>query len=854
VITVALRGLAGRKLRASLTAFAIILGVAMVSGTFVLTDTIKRAFNSISTQAYQNSDAVITGKVAFKNTDSSTENAPSFPANVLTKVRALPDVEAAEGSIADEAKFVGHDGKVITSTGAPNLAFSVDPKSDQRFNPLDLVSGSWPNAPDQVAMDRATASDNDFKVGDTVGIATQGPVRPFQISGIVKFSDISIGGATIAVFDTPTAQRLFGKRGEYDVIRVDGKAGVSTSKLLSQIRPLLPPTAQVKSATEQVDDDASETSGFTSFLQYFLLAFGGVALFVGSFVIANTLSITIAQRMRELATLRTLGATRRQVRRSVLLESLIVGVLASLAGLFLGLALAKFLNWLFVKFGIDLPTTGTVFKTRTIIVALIVGIGVTLLASLRPAFRATRVPPIAAVREGAVLPPSRLARFGLVTSLIVLALGVALLLYGVFASGIPAGTRILALLIGMLLLFFGVALNAPRVIRPLAYALGWPGTQIGGSAGELARRNAMRNPGRTASTAAALMIGLALVTFVGILGAGLRASFNDAVDKLFVADYALTAQNGFDPFTIEADPVVARQPDVEVVSPIREGDGRAFGKTIFVTAVDKNMSKVVDADWYRGNDSVPARLGRNGAFVEKDYAKDHHLSIGSPIRVETPTARLLNLHIVGIYKSPKGGSPFGDVTFSTPTYDANYSQKRNLMTLINTKGGVDDANTEQLKSAVAGFPDAKLQTRDQFKKNQGQFIDRLLNLLYVLLGLSILVSVFGIVNTLVLTVFERTRELGMLRAVGMTRRQVRQMIRHESVVTALIGAAFGLVLGFFLAAIVTTALSDEGVVFAVPYLSLVIFVIAAIIVGVLAAILPARRASRIRVLQALQYE
>ncbi len=854
MITVALRGLAGRKLRASLTAFAIILGVAMVSGTFVLTDTIKNAFNSISTQAYQNSDAVITGKVAFKNTDSSTENAPSFPASVLTKVRALPDVEAAEGSVADEAKFVGHDGKVITSTGAPNLAFSVDPKSDQRFNPLDLVSGSWPSGPDQVAMDRATASDNDFKVGDTVGLATQGPVRPFRISGIVKFSDISIGGATIAVFDIPTAQRLFGKPGELDVIRVDGKAGVSTSKLVSEIRPLLPPTAQVKSATAQADDDASETSGFTDFLQYFLLAFGGVALFVGSFVIANTLSITIAQRMRELATLRTLGATRRQVRRSVLLESLIVGVLASLAGLFLGLALAKFLNWLFVKFGIDLPTTGTVFKTRTIIVALVVGIGVTLLASLRPAFRATRVPPIAAVREGAVLPPSRLARFGLVTSLIVLALGIALLFYGVFASGIPAGTRILALLIGVLLLFFGVALNAPRLISPLAYALGWPGTQIGGAAGELARRNAMRNPGRTASTAAALMIGLALVTFVGILGAGLRASFNDAVDKLFVADYALTAENGFDPFTIEADPVVARQPDVKVVSSIREGDGRAFGKTIFVTAVDKNMSEVVDADWYRGDDSVPAKLGKSGAFVEKDYAKDHHLSIGSPIRVETPTARLLNLHIVGIYESPKGGSPFGDVTFSTPTYDANYSQKRNLMTLINTKGGVNDSNTEQLKSAVSGFPDAKVQTRDQFKKNQGQFIDRLLNLLYVLLGLSILVSVFGIVNTLVLTVFERTRELGMLRAVGMTRRQVRQMIRHESVVTALIGAAFGLVLGFFLAGIVTTALSDEGIVFAVPYLSLVIFVIAAIIVGILAAILPARRASRIRVLQALQYE
>jgi putative ABC transport system permease protein len=384
--------------------------------------------------------------------------------------------------------------------------------------------------------------------------------------------------------------------------------------------------------------------------------------------------------------------------------------------------------------------------------------------------------------------------------------------------------------------------------------LGWPGTRIGGTPGTLARENAMRNPSRTASTASALMIGLALITFVAILGQGLRASFQDAVDKLFVANYAITAQNGFDPFTKEADSAAAVTPGVTAVSAIRSGDGKVFGNEILVTGVQPNLAKTVRMDWSQGTKSVPAELGRDGAFVDKDYAKDHDLSVGSLIPLETPTAKVLQLRVKGVFDPPKGGSPFGNVTISAATFDANYSKPQNIMTFINMKDGINDANTARLKLSVNAFPEAKIQTAEEFKDNQASIINKVLNILYGLLGLSVIISLFGVVNTLVLSVFERTRELGMLRAVGMTRRQVRSMIRHESIVTALIGGALGIAVGVFLAVLTTQALSDEGIVLAIPWLTLALFVVATIVAGILAAVLPARRASRLNVLEALQYE
>jgi putative ABC transport system permease protein len=855
MLGVTLKGLAGRKIRAVLTGLAIVLGVAMMSGTFVLTDTINNAFTSIFTQSYKNADAIISGKTAFRNDQGNGVNAPSFPQSVLAKVRALSDVKAAEGSVNDDrTQLVGTDGKVITTHGAPSLASSVDPTGDQRFNPLKLTQGRWPNGPDEIAIDTRVASHEHYSLGDTIGVEKRGPVQKFRVVGVVELPGVSIGSATIAVFDLPTAQKLLSRNGKLDLVRVQAKAGVSTAKLIDEIRPLLPSSAQVRDASAQVKEDKKSVNGFTSFIQNFLLAFAGIALFVGSFVIANTLSITIAQRVREFATLRTIGATRRQILRSVIVEALVIGIIGSVTGLFLGLVLAKGLNSVFVAVGIDLPTAGTVFATRTVVVCLIVGTLITLVASLRPALRATRVPPIAAVREGAELPPSRFARWTPVLSILTLTLGVLLLGYGVLAHGLSTPSRLFSLGAGILLLFFGVSANASRLVRPLASLLGWPATRIGGAAGGLARDNTMRNPKRTASTASALMIGLALVTFVAILGQGLRSSFESAVDDLFKGDYALTSENTFTPLTIDAEQAVRKAPNVTAVSGIRAGSARTFGSVENLTGADPELTKVIHLDWKEGSDSVPAQLGNDGAFVDDKFAKKHHLHVGSQISIETPTSKTLPLEVEGIFKLPKGGSPFGPVTISNSLFDANYVDPENEMAFLNIRGGVSEANTKALEQSTAGFADAKIQTSSQFKTNFEKPLNNILSLLYVLLALSVIVSLFGIVNTLVLTVFERTREIGMLRAVGLTRRQTRRMIRHESIVTSLIGAALGIVVGFFLAILVTHALSSEGVVFAVPYVSIVYFVIAAIVVGIVAAIWPARRAARLNVLEALQYE
>jgi putative ABC transport system permease protein len=856
MLAVALKGLAGRKLRASLIGLAIVLGVAMISGTYVLTDTINNGFNTIFKTSYKNADAVISGKAAFSNTNGNGAPNPTFSDSVLAKVQALPGVAFAEGSVSsDTVKLVGSDGKLISAGNAPSLGFSLDPKADMRFNPSKLVSGSWATGPKQVVIDKATAVKKHLKPGDRIGVQVYGPVERFQISGIAKYTaNVSLGGVTFAIFDQPTAQRLFEKVGQLDAIQVQSKAGVPSSKLVSEISPLLPSTATVRSSQAQVKEDKKSLGGFIDVIKYALLAFAGIAVFVGAFVIANTLGITIAQRMREFATLRTIGASRRQVLWSVLLEALIIGLIGSVVGLFLGLLLAKGLNRLFVAIGINLPQGATIFATRTIVVSLLVGTLITVLASLRPARRATRVPPIAAVREGSVLPPSRFARYGPTTSLVVLLVAIGLVSLGSLASGLGTAPRLLAIGLGVLLLFFGVSLNASRVVRPLSNVLGWPAREIGGAPGILARDNASRNPARTASTASALMIGLALVTFVALFAQGLRAPFEDAVNKLFVADYAITSSSSFAPISSSAGASLKGKPGVTLSSPIRAGSARFLGSVHDISAVDRNAPKVIHLDWKLGNDSVPSRLGTTGFFTDSDYAKSHHLRAGSAVVVQFPSGQKATVRLLGTYDKPKGGSPFGDVILSTKLFDSHYPRPQDQMVLINTPGGVSDANTQTLKNDARGFADAKVQTRDQFKKNFEKPINQLLNLLYVLLALSVVVSLLGIVNTLVLTVYERTREIGMLRAVGMTRAQVRMMIRYESIVTALMGAALGMAVGIFLALVITHALSSQGIVFAVPYLQLVYFVAAAIVVGVLAAVYPARHASRLNVLKALQYE
>ena len=843
---VALRGLAARKLRSALTAIAIVLGVAMVSGTLVLTDTIDRAFDSIFSSSYEQTDAVVSGKKLVEW--SQTGRAQISPA-VLARVRALPEVEAAAGTILDlsgdsnQAKILDREGAAIQGSN-PTFGLGVDP-GDERFNPFRLVEGGWASGPGEVVIDVGTADEQGFEVGDTVRVAGEGPVRSYELTGIVRFGDVdSLGGATIALFDVATARTVLGKSG-FDAVAVAAKDGVAQKELIDAIRAAIPATAEVKTGAEQAAADGQGVGEFVSFIRYFLLAFGGIALFVGAFVIFNTLSITVAQRTKELATLRTLGASRRQVLRSVVIEGTVLGVVASAIGLGLGVLLAKGLTALFRAVDLELPQSSTVFQTRTAVVAMLTGTLVTLAASVWPAVRATRIAPIAAVREGGIV-VKKPSRRSLVAGLAITALAAFGLVYGTLGSGVGTGVRILGIGLGVLGLFLGLAVVAPRLVRPLARVVGLPAARLGGAAGRLAQENAIRNPGRTAATAAALMIGLTLVSFVAVFGKALLESDESSLRKQLGTSHVITSQSGWDTMPLGAGQAAAQADGVVLSSSIRGDRAQKIGGgEVEVSGVDPaTIGRAYRFVWLEGSPASLAALAAGDAVVRE--GEGH---VGDRLSFLTPAGKRVDTVVRGVFeKHGDLDQLLGAVVLSQQAFDASFPRPGDLLTLVQAD------STAGLERALAAYPDAKLQTGDEFIASWTAWLSDVMNLFYVLLALSVIVSLFGMVNTLVLAVFERTRELGMLRAVGMTRRQARRMIRQESVITALIGAALGLPLGVGLAALVTQSLSEYGVSFALPVGTLAVFTVVAILAGMLAAIAPARRAARLNVLEALQYE
>jgi putative ABC transport system permease protein len=843
---VALKSISTHRLRTALTALAIVLGVAMVSGAYTLTDTMRGAADSLSTSAYKGTDAVVSAKTAFDLSDEDgLGSKPTVPASTLDQVRGVQGVERAVGSITDEARILDEKGDVI-GTG-PYFGAGIDPHSGG-LTPFRIKKGHFASGPGQVVIDAGTADKEGYHVGDRIRLQARGPQRTFEVAGVASFGDVdSLGSATFALFDVDAAQDLFAKQGRYDEILVAGDDGVR-----SRLAAELPGSVQVQTAEKQDRFTLDGLKEFVSFIQVFLLVFGGIAVFVGAFTIYNTLSITVAQRSRELALLRALGASRRQVLRSVVIEALLVGALASAVGLVAGLGLAKGLSSIFASIGLDLPQTDTVFATRTIVVSLAVGMIVTLIAGLGPALRATRVSPVTAMREGAEIPPTRIGRRAPVVAAVVGVLALGVLGLGLFGPGIDAEGRLALLAPGALLLFVAVALIAPRLVPRLASVLGRPGERIGGAAGALARRNAMRNPGRTAASAAALMIGIALVAFSAVLGAGMRESTKGALHDQVRGDYVLVGQDGWSAIDPDAVKAAATVPGVKVATGIVQDQARAFGKDAAVDGVDPaSISQVFGWDWKQGSDADVAGLGSGDAIVTDRFADKHDLSVGDRFAVTAPGGKRLGLEVSGVSK-PDRFNPLGlgDVTIARSEFESAFTAERERYGFL--KAG--DASRAALERTLAPFADVKLQTKAEFETDQSAWVDQILAIFYVLLALAVIVSLFGIVNTLALSVLERTRELGMLRAIGMTRRQARRMVRHESVVTALIGAVLGIAVGLFLAALATTALSGEGLRFALPVGSLIAFTVVAAVAGVLAAIGPARRASRLDVLRALQYE
>jgi putative ABC transport system permease protein len=849
--SVALKGLAARKVRALITVVMVVLGVALVAGTYILTDTINRSFDDIFTTALEGTDAVVTPKEVVAQ---ETSEPPPFSAALLSRVERVPGVAKAEGGIFSLVRITDAKGKPFGQGFAPQFAFSAASKP---FDTLTYVEGHPPRTSGEAAIDQSNAGREDIAIGDTIGVVGEEPLKRFRVVGINKLGDTSTGGSSSVTLTLPEAQRITDKAGKLDQISIAADPGVSPTELQRRVARVLPPTVQVETATENAQRETDEIGSDLSFLKIALLVFAGISVVVGAFLIFNIFSITVAQRIREFGLLRTLGASRPQILSAVLGEALVIGLVGAVLGLFAGLGFAAGINALFEAVGIDLPNAGLVFATRTVVVSLVLGVGVTLIAALTPALRATRVSPMAALLE-AELPDRR--RRGLATAIVAGLLGVggiAMLLVGLFGDPGSAGAAAGTMGAGAAAVLFSTSLYSPRLVKPLASVAGWPMERLRGLTGRLARENAMRKPGRTAVTSAALMLGLALVVFVTVFAAGLNRSIASAIDTNFEGDLTVQSTDGFSPIPNSIAREVSAVDGVGDVASIRFSYAKlsdTAGQQRISGVDPKTIGEVFNFDFTEGQPDAIAKLTPRQAVVDEAYAKSNDLELGDVLRVLTPTNQRLSFEIVAAVKDRTDF--LGSFVIDQAAMARGFGETRDTYVLVGIAAGADDEAVERrVKRLVSTrYPSAEALDQAELKQSQEQQINVLVNLIYALLSLAVIVSIFGIFNTLALSIHERTRELGMLRAVGMSRRQVRRMIRYEAVITALIGALLGTALGVLFAALISRPLADEGFELAYPVVQLVVILVLAALAGVVAAIVPARQASKLDVLDALAYE
>jgi putative ABC transport system permease protein len=859
MLQLVLRGFLQRKLRVALTAIAIVLGVALMAGTYILTDTINRSFAAIFQTASKGHDVVVSPAEQLGR-EVRSQTSPVTQA-MLETVRRTPGVAEAAGSIFTNGTFLDTHRKRVTSGFAPAFIASTVPARFESFRP---IAGSFPANSAQVAIDEATAERAGLHIGQQLIVAGSAATGRYTIVGVLRFGGgESFGGAGAALLIPQEAQRLVGQPGHFDQIDVAAARDVAPGQLRDRIRRELPATVDVRTGSEQASHDTSNLEHNLGGLRTFLLIFAYVALVVGAFIIFNTFSITVAQRTREFALLRTLGASRGQILRLVVYEGLLLGVIGAGLGLLVGIGVAPALDALFKAFGATLPDSGTVLETRTIVVSLLVGIGVTVLAGLPPALRATRVPPIAAMREGVQIPPRRLpTRKALVIRFLV-GLVIVAVLVAVGAAGVGV---VLAVVWALRAIRLAVRLRRGeerprrryRVVPALGHAIGtlvrWRGIT-----GRLAEENSIRQPGRTMVTAAALTVGLALVAFVSVLAASFKATINHAVDRSFAGNLIVENsqsgnEQGIPPGVAAA---VRKVPGVAEVTAVAFTVGRPSGSNSneAVSGVEPaSFGKAYRLEWKHGSQATLTGLVGTEAIVTDGFAESRHLAVGRAFTLLTPTGRHLRLTVVGVIK--ENAELLGAVTIDRALAASAFGQREDGVDFVTYAAGASDMQVQPQVNRLlaASYPQVRSRTAAQFKQDLAGQINNLLTLIYVLLALSVIVSLFGIVNTLILSIYERTHELGMMRAIGTSRRQVRQMIRYESVITALIGGVLGLALGIIGALITSIFLSGEGYVQAWPIGTLIVLLFAAALAGVLAAALPARRAANLDMLQAISAE
>ncbi|MEQ6902654.1 FtsX-like permease family protein [Nocardioides sp. YIM 152588] len=845
MLTATLRGMVAHRVRFLLTTTSIALGVALLAGTMILTHTTATAFDLLFGKIGAGTDAVVRTEAPYSQTDGVGTNRGPIPERVLATVRGVDGVRAAEGAVQGYALLTDTEGRAITTTGgAPTNGYSMAAEEALRGD-VELLSGHAPTNRHEVAIDATSATEHHIPLGATIDVLFQGPTREFTVVGTVGYGDgiTDLGGTTAAYFDTATAQRVLGRPGWFDRIEVSAVDGVDQALLADRLSRVIPEGAEAITGKAAAEENAEATKENFRIVGIILGVFAGIALFVGSFIIWNTFTMTVAQRTREIALLRAIGAKRRQVLGSLLIEAVCLGLVASAIGFGIGVGLARGLKWLMDATGLALPFTTLQIEAGHVWVSLAVGTGVTVLAALVPARRATTVLPIEALRDsapGSERPSVARALVGLV----VLAGGTAALLYALFGEG---GMSMFGL--GLAAAMLGVVIGLPVAVRPLAALIATP-LRLRGLPGDLARQNAVRNPRRTSATAAALMIGLTLVVSMGVFASSLKASFGDVLSDRVDADlYVVTSSTqapGYSPSVVAA---VEAVDGVDQVSADGWGEARFDGEGGSYSSIDPaNAGEVFNLGVSEGSLSD---LGTDAVMVSESAAEEHGWKVGDRVSAEFAQSGAHRLRIAAVYAGK--GWISSDYVVSRAAQRALAGPQLVTNAFVTLDAGADPAAVRAaVDAALADHPDAQVLDRDGFEKEASGFIDTLLTFMTVMLGLAVIIALLGIVNTLALSVFERTRELGLLRAVGMTRGQVRAMVRWESAVISLIGALTGAVLGTGIGIAMSQVLKDEGIeAISVPFGQIAVYVAVAAVAGVLAALGPARSAAKVDVLKAV---
>ena len=847
MLRTAVKGMWAHKLRLTLTALSIVLGVAFVVGSFVFTDTIQDGFDKLFGDAFAGVDVQV--EAEFSDFAQEAETSPSFDEGVLDLIAPVRGVALAVPSVSGFAQLLDSEGNLLGITGPPKFAFSwVDEPSVNRQTFLE-GDGRPPAGPGEVAVDAATASRHEIALGQEVDVAFENGKGRFQVVGLsTSVTQTDLGSSSVLFFEYRETQRLLGLEGEITSIIVQAEEGLDPKALLERIEAVLPEGLTAATGEELEQSVLEELETGLGFFNTALLVFAGVAVLVGAFIIQNTFRIIVAQRLRELALLRAIGATSRQIVRMVATEASLVGLAASALGVGAGILLAYGMREALGLIGFSFPRGDLVVETRTIVLGMAVGVVITVASALLPAFKAASTPPVAALRAGAGHTRRASLRNRAIIGTSVTGLGAAGLVVGLVWLGITwVG-------VGALLLFLGVAILAPLVARPMGSFLGWPLPRLFGLPGLLAKENTRRQPRRTAATASALMIGIALVSFVAVLSSSISESVKQSLLQTFAADLTITSVNFNTGVSDDFVDELSEMDDLAAVSPVRVGVVRitsADGSTEEVTNIAAIDPATVEQVWATGADPGIEAV-EEGMIVETSVLEGRGWAVGDTLTLEFPSGDVIDLDVTGTLAS----QAFGGTLISEERFLRHYPLTAPALVLVAVDEGIELAGAQQrVQDLASGYPLIQIQTKSEFATQFENQIGQLVAVFNGLLALAIVIAILGITNTLALSITERIREIGLLRAVGMVRRQVRRMIRWEAVVVAVFGAVLGVLLGGVLGWAVRLALADDGLeVFSLPALQLVIYVALAGVAGVIAAILPARSASRVKLLDALAYE